>query len=295
MNQEQNNLNQNNFNTQGNNGIPNNQPLNNQNFNQGMSFNQQAVNPQPQPMNNTIESRNDNNQGFNNKPPKKMNLGLIIGIVVAVAVVVVGIVFGSKLLSNSTNSNNNSEQNNEINSNNQNTTATNWGLTINGKSINLPCTLKDLKDADITISSDYDYEQVMNTVNTKFSNIAAGNDNWTRYIYLTIVTGDDTSKKESNAIVNVITNKITTNIYGQSDTSKIITKEQFHLKGDIAIGSTSNDVTSIFGNEYTVYADQDGDKNLSGNMTGIYYTNKQSTLYLIFKKGILHSIEIVKK
>lgn len=52
MNQEQNNLNPNNFNTQGNNGIP-------------------------------------NNQNFNSKPPKKMNLLLIIGIIAAVAVAIV--------------------------------------------------------------------------------------------------------------------------------------------------------------------------------------------------------------
>lgn len=109
MNQEQNNLNPNNFNTQGNNGIPNNQPLNNQSFNQGMGFNQQPINPQPQPtpsyqqpimqeptpqpMNNTFESGNANSQNFNSKPPKKMNLGLIIGIVVAVVAVIVGAIF----------------------------------------------------------------------------------------------------------------------------------------------------------------------------------------------------------
>lgn len=109
MNQEQNNLNLNNFNTQGNNGIPNNQQLNNQNVNQGMSFNQQSVNPQPQPtpgyeqpinqMNieqpisqpmNTFESDSANNQNFNSKPPKKINLGLIIGIVVAIIAIVIG-------------------------------------------------------------------------------------------------------------------------------------------------------------------------------------------------------------
>lgn len=121
MNQEQNNLNPNNFNTQGSNGIPNNQPLNNQ----GMGFNQQPINPQPQPtpsyqqpinqMNmqqrtpqpiNTFESGNTSNQNFNSKPPKKMNLGLIIGIVAVVAVVGVGVVFGSKLLSNNEKDNN---------------------------------------------------------------------------------------------------------------------------------------------------------------------------------------------
>ena len=117
MNQEQNNLNPNNFNTQLNNGVPNNQPLqNNQSFNQGMGVNQQPINPQPQPMNNTFESVNASNQSFNSKPPKKMNLGLIIGIVVAVAVVGVGVVFGSKLLSNDAN-NNSGTLNNEGNNN----------------------------------------------------------------------------------------------------------------------------------------------------------------------------------
>ena len=131
MNQEQNNLNPNNFNTQGNNGIPNNQPLNNQSFNQGMGFNQQPINPQPQPTpsfqqpimqeptpqpTNTFESGNASNQSFNSKPPKKMNLGLIIGIVAAVAVVGVGIVFGSKLLSNGgSNISNNNSSNQQTN------------------------------------------------------------------------------------------------------------------------------------------------------------------------------------
>lgn len=120
MNQEQNNLNSNNFNTQGNNGIPNNQPLNSQNFNQGMSFNQQSINSQPQPtsnfqqpinqmnmqqptlqpVNNSFENVDFSNQNSNNKPQKKMNIGLIIGIVAVIAVVGIGVVFGSKLISN---------------------------------------------------------------------------------------------------------------------------------------------------------------------------------------------------
>ena len=133
MNQEQNNLNPNNFNTQGNNGTPNNQPLNNQSFNQGMSFNQQPINPQPQqtpsfqqpinqmnmqqptpqPINNTFESGNASNQSFNSKPPKKMNLGLIIGIVAAV--VVIGV--GALLLFNkpASQANNNGTTNNNAN------------------------------------------------------------------------------------------------------------------------------------------------------------------------------------
>ena len=133
MNQEQNNLNPNNFNTQGNNGISNNQPLNNQSFNQGMGFNQQPINPQPQPTPsyqqptmqeptpqpmNKFEGGNASNQSFNSKPPKKMNLGLIIGIIAVVAVVGVGIVFGSKLLSNGGNNNSNNGSSSINNSSN---------------------------------------------------------------------------------------------------------------------------------------------------------------------------------
>lgn len=121
MNQEQNNLNQNNFNTQGNNGVPNNQPLqNNQNVNvnQATFNNQQQVNtnyqqpinqmniqePNPQLMN-SFENGNTN-QSFNSKPPKKMNLGLIVGIIVAVAVIIiVGIFIFSKTNGSSSNQN----------------------------------------------------------------------------------------------------------------------------------------------------------------------------------------------
>ena len=113
MNQEKNNLNPNNFNTQGNNGITNNQLLNNQSFNQGMSFNQQPINPQQQPTPsfqqpimqkptlqpmNTFETGSANNQNFNRKPPKKKNLGLIIGIVVFI--VIIGLIVGFVIIAN---------------------------------------------------------------------------------------------------------------------------------------------------------------------------------------------------
>lgn len=98
----------------------NNNIYQNQSIQQSMNVNQPTFNPQPQstqnyqrpinqmnieqptpqPMNNTFENGNASNQSFNNKPPKKMNLGLIIGIVAVVAVVGVAIVFGSQLLSN---------------------------------------------------------------------------------------------------------------------------------------------------------------------------------------------------
>jgi len=124
MNQEQNNLNPNNFNTQGNNGTLNNQD---------MSFNQQPIMQEstPQPIYNTFDNVNSNNKNLNSKPPKKINLGLIIGIVAVVAVVGVGIFFGSKLLSNESNNSNNENINENTDSepkpnNNKNT------ITIGG-------------------------------------------------------------------------------------------------------------------------------------------------------------------
>lgn len=122
MNQEQNNLNSNNFNIQGNDGITNNVPLNNQ----SMNFNQQPINSQPQltpsfsqpimqeTMPQPFESGNDNNQDFNNKPPKKMNLGLVIGIIAAVVVVAIAGVFISNKIIFNQGSNNNSESNKPI-------------------------------------------------------------------------------------------------------------------------------------------------------------------------------------
>lgn len=120
MNQEQNNLNQSNFNPQGNNGIPNNQPLNDQSLNNTFDQNvaqnsnvnvssatvNQQVSPTPsyeqpiiqdinsQPINNSLDGRNANNQNSNNNS-KKMKLGLIIGI--AVVIVIVGIALVLKL------------------------------------------------------------------------------------------------------------------------------------------------------------------------------------------------------
>lgn len=180
MNQEQNNLNQNNFNTQGNNGIPNNQPLNNQNFNQSMGFNQQPINPQPhptpsfqQPINqmnmqqstpqpmNTFESDNANNQSFNNKPQKKMNLGLIIGIVAAVIVAVIG---GVLLISNM-----NGNTNNDTSNGNSNNGNSNVDLTID-ESVPKSLTCNLVGNAIYGEKASYSYEYIL--------------PNWNRYTFL---------------------------------------------------------------------------------------------------------------
>ena len=161
MNQEQNSLNSNNFNTQGNNGIPNNQPLNNQ----SIEVNQQPINqinmqyPTPQPMN-TFESGNANNQSFNNKPPKKMNLGLIIGIVVAVAAVIGGVLLVSNINGNTNNDSSNG------NSNNGNS---NVDLTID-ESVPKSLTCNLVGNAIYGEKASYSYEYIL--------------PNWNRYTFL---------------------------------------------------------------------------------------------------------------
>lgn len=160
MNQDNNNqFNQNNFNTQSSNGIPNNQLLqNNQSFNQGMGVNQQPINPQPtlQQPTNTFQSGNANNQNFNSKLPKKMNLGLIIGIVVVAATVIIG---GVLLFDNMNDNTNNSSSNGN----------NNVSLTIDEKvSKSLTCNL--VGNAIYGEKASYSYEYIL--------------PNWNRYTFL---------------------------------------------------------------------------------------------------------------
>jgi len=100
---------QNNFNNQFNQNTNINQPTFNQQTQPTPSF-QQPINqanmqqPTPQPVN-TFESGNANNQNFNSKPPKKLNIGLIIGIIVAILIVVVIVIL--LLNNNKSNTSNN--------------------------------------------------------------------------------------------------------------------------------------------------------------------------------------------
>jgi len=285
MNQD-NNFNQNNFSYQGNNGMSNNQTIN-----QNVNVNQQSQ-PTPsfqQPMN-TFESGNVNNQSFNSKPPKKMNLGLVIGIVAAVAVVGVGIIFGSKLLSNDRNNNSGTDINeNTPNKQEEEKIGTNtWGITFNGKSINFPCLLEDLTKVGISLTSDEYYDKVMENANSEFVVIFAGNENWPDEIGLSLRTKDDISKKEKNVVVTNIQIEIPRTIYGKLLTEDMLTKEQFHLKGNASIGDTKDEVISVFGNDYVVKLESDPYFN-------IYYEDEESELHLSFTNNILRQIQIWKK
>ena len=152
MNQEQHNLNQNNYNTQGNNGISNNQPQ------QFPSFQQPVIQDHiTQHMNNTFENNNVSNQIFNNKPPKKANLGLLIKIFGITAVVGIGIFFTNKLFLN------NKKENININSNNS------VDLTIN-ESIPKSITCNIVSEGLYAEEIIYSYEYVL--------------PNWDRYTFL---------------------------------------------------------------------------------------------------------------
>lgn len=229
MNQEQNNLNQNSFNTQGNDGIPNNQTLNNQNINnnayqnqgvqQNTNVSQQTFTSQPQPTpqpTNTFESGNANNLSFNSKPPRKMNLGLMIGIVAAVIIIGFGIFFGSKLLSKGNNSN--SALNNDVetkepdkDTNTDSTQSSNKKLVIylNDLKITLGKTTMDeiIKNTDLEVIKDETNKYKGCTSN----NISLSSDDWVEYDNRTIQLSDGinifviTSYFEKTNIVGEIT------------------------------------------------------------------------------------------
>jgi len=96
MNQEQNNINKNSLNTQNNNGASYNQPLHNPEqiyaapSQQSQIFQQPTnqINPQQPtpPLNNTIANEEFNNQNFNNNPPKKPKINLLISISIVLVV-----------------------------------------------------------------------------------------------------------------------------------------------------------------------------------------------------------------
>ena len=255
-----------------------------------MQQNQMQMNNQmQQPMNNTFSSGNTNNQSFNSKPPKKMNLGLIIGIVATVAVVGIGVIFGSKLLSNDRNNNSGTNINENTQNKQEEKIGTNtWGITFNGKSVNFPCLLEDLTKVGVTLTSDEYYDKVMENANSEFVVIFAGNENWPDEIGLSLRTKDDISKKEKNVVVTNIQIEIPRTIYGKLLTDDMLTKEHFHLKENISIGDTKDEVLAVFGDNYVLESEIDPYFN-------IYYEDKESELHLRFTNDKLTLIQIWKK
>lgn len=139
-----------------------------------------------------------------------------------------------------------------INKNNSGTTNNKWEISINSHNITLPCKLSELTKIGLKIENEYNYNQIVNSQNKTFTTISASSEGWKNGInvLLEIVTGNDSSKKEENAMVTRIENSVSTDLYGKYDISKSTTIEQFHLKNNISIGSTKEDVLNAFGDNY---------------------------------------------
>lgn len=262
-------------------------------MNQDNNFNMQGNNnnsfyqPQPnfsntqQPINN-FENSNVNNQNFNNKPPRKNNVGLLIGVIAGIVAIGIGsfVLFNNKdnnlSNDNKTNINENTPNNQEEEKIGTNT----WGITFNGKSINFPCLLEDLTSVGVTLNTQEHYDKIINSANTEFVAVLAGNENWSDEIVLSLRTKDNISKKEANVVV--------TNIQIEKPGKNMLTKEQFHLKGDIYQGSTKDEIISVFGDNYTVVSEVDP-------YSHIMYEDEESELHLFFTDNALRRIQIWKK
>jgi len=228
----------------------------------------------------------NNQMPMNNKSPKKFNIGLIVGVFIGITAIGIG---SFMLLANNDNEITNNGITDNENSSNENTPSnqeeqkigTNtWGITFNGKSINFPCLLEDLTSVGVTLNTQEHYDKIINNANTEFVAVLAGNENWPDEIVLTLRTKDDISKKEANVVV--------TNIQIEKLGKNMLTKEQFHLKGDIYQGSTKDEIISVFGDNYTIVSEVDP-------YSHITYEDEESELHLFFTDNALRRIQIWKK
>lgn len=225
MNQEQNNLNPSNFNTQGNNGTHNNPSL--------------------------------NNQSFNSRPPKKVNLGLIIGIVAVVAIIIVAV-----LLFLSSNKNTNETPNN----NSTNNTGSKANLTIDE---NISKKLDCLVTSDY-MNKDYSYEIVL--------------PNWNRYTFLKEYTkaGIDFDKQCDND--ELIKTRLRTEdfiIYVSYDIDEYSVGMYSSLKESMTDSYWYKGI---------------GEPEVNGNENGYWYTYMSSDVKNVYKEGNTNFLNVnIKK
>lgn len=77
-----------------------------------------------------------------------------------------------------------------------------WGLTIGGKSVELPCTLADLEKKGIQIANEARKEEILASSNETFSMIGAKCGKSYYAFYLRIVTGNNPEAKEKKRNCN---------------------------------------------------------------------------------------------
>lgn len=176
---------------------------------------------------------------------------------------------------NGTNNNPGTEQG----ENNPSVNDSKWSVTINGKTITLPCTLSDLSNKGITIISDYDKENVLNSTNQTHTMISASCGDDSKPIFLKIVTGNDASKKEANAKVYTITN------------NKMLDGGSFVVKNGLSLGAAVTDVISAYGDDYVVDSAPSMDDLTKGFVMMHYGSNEEGMLFW-FQDGKLTYVEL---
>lgn len=209
-----------------------------------------------------------------------MNNSLVRKIVAIVMVLAMMLTFAAcdkepSNTDNGTSNNGGSEQNN----NSQNTSGSEWSVKINGKDIALPCSLADLSSKGITIISDYDKDNVLNSTNQTHTMISASCGDDSKPIFLKIVTGSDASKKEANAMVYTITN------------NKMLDGSSFVVKNGLSLGSSVADVISAYGEDYVVDSAPSADDLTSGFVMMHYGDNDEGMLFW-FQDGKLTYVEL---
>lgn len=212
----------------------------------------------------------------NNK--KGINKAVLIAIICLIAFIVVGVIF---FISKNKNL-----------SNNKDNTPVDWGLTINGTSIILPCSFDELTKVDVNVNEGF-YEELITTTNQTFSGSYAFSDGWPQGIYLDLKTSKDVSKKEENVTISGIryylpAHSFDTTLGITPDKSSLLTSSQFSIKNNITIGSKSEDVIEAFGTDY----EPKSETNLNSLYSLIYYKKGNSTLTIGFENGFVREIII---
>lgn len=153
-----------------------------------------------------------------------------------------------------------------------------WGLKINGKSVELPCTLEDLTKMDINLSNEFLGNSILNSSNETFYMAEAVVGDNADPVHLKLVTGSNPEKLEANVTVKRLTNTM-------------MDSTLLELKNGIALGSNIDDVISTFGEDYNGAEDVTGD--IHTGFVVIDYGTVSDGLLLNFRDGILEYIEIM--
>ena len=154
-----------------------------------------------------------------------------------------------------------------------------WAFFVDGKTFELPMTLAELEAMDMNIVSDSEREKIVTTPNEKFLLVAATYKDNSKIYQIKVVTGDDVSKGAENAMVQGLVNSV-------------CQKDLFSVKGGVALGSSFEDVTNAFGEEYTVSYQQNNEDLLKGRAM-FYYGGNDDGMIFIMEDGKVNSIEVL--